>query len=216
MGKYDQEEGSDLIVDENHIKKRLHLQQAIEQQWESLLPSIRIQIKKLNLATDPTSIEDLTQEILNDAIVQALKNYDKYDSDRPLFPWLRKIAFNQALMLRRRRNLEEQHITLVADETNMLTEKMGSEKMTEEEMFGLLYQTSNVNFDDKMTLNDLLSLVKDSDRQVLELTFKQGLRGKALAAKLGISEGAAWVRLSRAIKRLYEAYIQNQRLSGEE
>jgi RNA polymerase sigma factor (sigma-70 family) len=215
VGKRDQEE-TDLIVDEQHITGYLHLYRAIEQHWEELLPSIRVQIKKLNLATDPASVEDLAQEILNDTIAQALKNYDKYDSDRPVFPWLRKIAFNQALMLRRRRNLEDEHVTLVADETKKLTEEIDFEKMTEEEMFGLLYHTSNIDFDSKLALNDLLSLVKDSDREVLELAFEHGLRGQDLAAKLGISEGAAWVRLSRAIARLREAYIQNQRLSGEE
>jgi RNA polymerase sigma-70 factor (ECF subfamily) len=215
VDKYDQEE-TDLIADEDHITKYLNLRRSIEQHWERLLPSIRVQIRKLNLATDPASIEDLVQDILNDAIVQALKNYDKYDPDRPVIPWLRRIAFNQALMLRRRRNLEDQHITLVGDETKRLSGEADSEQMTEDEMFGLLYQTSNVNFDSKLALNDLLSLVKDNDREVLELAFVHGLRGKALAAKLGINEGAAWVRLSRAIARLRDAYIQNQRLSGKE
>jgi RNA polymerase sigma factor (sigma-70 family) len=213
VGKHDREE-TDLIADDDHITKYLNLRRSIEQHWERLLPSIRVQIGKLNLATDTDSIEDLTQEILNDAIAQALKNYDKYDPDRPVIPWLRKIAFNQALMLRRRRNLEDQHITLVGDETKILSEEARSKQMTEDEMFGLLYQASNVDFDSNLALNDLLSLVKDSDREVLELAFVDDLRGKALAAKLGISEGAAWVRLSRAINRVREAY--NQHLSGEE
>ena len=215
MGKHDQE-GTDLIADEKHITGYLQLYQAIEQHWKQLLPSIRVQVKKLNLATDQASVEDMAQEILNEAIAQALQNYAQYDPDRPVLPWLRKIAFNQALMLRRRRNLEDEHITLVGDETKKLSEEAGFEQMTEDEMFGLLYQISNVDFDGKLALNDLLSLVKESDREVLELAFVYSLRGKDLAAKLGISEGAAWVRLSRAIQRLREAYIQNQRLSGED
>lgn len=215
MGEHDREE-TDLITDENQTSNYDILCQAIEQHWKELLPSIRVQIRKLNLATDHDAVEDLAQEILNGSIVQALKNHDKYNPDRPAFPWLRKIAFNQALMLRRRRNLENQHVTLVADETKKLTEQTGSEKMSEDEMFGLLYQTSTTDFDSQLALDDLLSLVKDGDREVLDLAFVHGLRGKALAAKLGISEGAAWVRLSRAVIRLREAYIQKQGLLEEE
>jgi RNA polymerase sigma factor (sigma-70 family) len=208
------QEETTFIADENQLTKYLHLCQFIEQHWLELLPSIRVQIKKLNLAADQASVENLAQEILNDAIAQALKNCDKYDPDRPVFPWLRKIAFNQALMLRRRRNLEDQYIALVGDETKKLSAKPGFEQMAEDEMFSLLYRTADVDFDGNLALNDLLALVKTGDREVLGLAFVYGLRGKALAAKLGITEGAAWVRLNRAIVRLREAYIQNQRLSG--
>lgn len=212
MGEYNREE-TDLIVDESQTSNYRLLYQAIEQHWKELLPSIRVQIKKLNLAIDPDSVEDLAQEILNDSIVQALENYDKYNPDRPALPWLRKIAFNQALMLRRRRNLENQHVTLVVDKTKKLTEKTGSEEMAEDEMFDLLYQPSG---HPKYTLDDLLSLVNDTDRQILELVFVHGLRGKSLAAKLGVSEGAAWMKQNRAIARLSEAFMQSEQTFQEE
>ncbi len=212
MGEHDREE-TDLIADENQTSNYRILCQAIEQHWKELLPSIRVQIRKLNLATDHNAVEDLAQEILNGSIVQALKNHDKYNPDRPAFPWLRKIAFNQALMLRRRRNLENQHVTLVADETKKLAEQTGSERMSEDEMFDLLYQPSGPS---KYTLDDLLSLVNDTDRQILELVFVHGLRGKSLAAKLGVSEGAAWMKQNRAIARLSEAFMRSEQTPKEE
>ena len=57
-------------------------------------------------------------------------------------------------------------------------------------------------------LEYLLSLVKESDRLVLQLAFINDLKGKDLAAALGISEGSAYTRKHRALTRLKKAYIQ--------
>ena len=97
------------------------------------------------------------------------------------------------------------------------TQQLDSGMLTEDEMFDLLYQSAGqANSHHQPTLEELLSLVKPSDQEVLRLAFVDGLRGKSLAAALGISEGAAWSRLSRAIARLRKAYFQSKQVSGEE
>lgn len=209
MGKQNRTETDQ--VDEHETLKKQRLCQTIDQRWEDLLVSIRAKVRKLKLAVTYEAIEDLAQDILHDTIVQALKNSKQYDLTRPAFPWLRQIAFNQALMLGRRLKYENERTTPIGDAVfRKIADKAGSEMMSEDEIFGLLYQTSNpTDFDSRLALEDLLSLVKDSDREVLELAFVEGLRGKDLAAKLGISEGAAWMRQGRAIGRLREAYLQH-------
>ena len=52
-------------------------------------------------------------------------------------------------------------------------------------------------------------------RQVLAYAVVQGLRGRELAAALGIAEGAARVRLSRAVGRLKQAYRRTEAAGGE-
>jgi DNA-directed RNA polymerase specialized sigma24 family protein len=53
----------------------------------------------------------------------------------------------------------------------------------------------------------LLALVsREDDRQVLRLAVLHDLDGTALGKALGISSGAARVRLHRAINRLRDAY----------
>ncbi len=58
----------------------------------------------------------------------------------------------------------------------------------------------------RLAIEELLSLVGEGSRRVLWLAFVQGLKGKALAAKLGIREGSAHVALNRAKTQLREAY----------
>jgi len=55
---------------------------------------------------------------------------------------------------------------------------------------------------------ELLGLVSEPDRQVLRLAIVEGLSGRELAAQLGITEGAARVRLHRAKQQLRRTYSQ--------
>ena len=76
-------------------------------------------------------------------------------------------------------------------------------------MFDLLCSSAETAGSGKhVTMDELLSLVEGNDREVLQLAFVEGLRGKALAERLCISEGAAYTRQSRAIARLRRAYLQ--------
>lgn len=63
-------------------------------------------------------------------------------------------------------------------------------------------------------VEETLALVEESDREVLRLSFCEGLQGAELAARLGVSTGAAYTRKCRAIDRLRRAYIRS--LSGQE
>jgi DNA-directed RNA polymerase specialized sigma24 family protein len=57
---------------------------------------------------------------------------------------------------------------------------------------------------------ELISLVGPDDQQMLKLAFQDNLKGNDLAATLKISDGAANVRLSRAISRLRQAYLASE------
>jgi RNA polymerase sigma factor (sigma-70 family) len=61
----------------------------------------------------------------------------------------------------------------------------------------------------------LLALVSPDDQRVLLLGVVCGLDGARLAQELGISRGAARVRLSRARDRLQAAYRQREARHGQ-
>lgn len=199
--------------DSDHVWKSQLLGEAIEQHWSDLLVGIRVYIKRFGLAEDRSSVEKLSQEILQDTVATALQRAGNYDPSRPAHPWLLGVAINHIRRWRRTRGYERRHITPVADtpQIRKLTQQLDSEMLTEDEMIDwLYYHGQQLGTAGQITFNDLLSLVSDSDQEVLRLAFEGNLRGKSLAAELGISEGAAWARLSRAIKRLREAYAQSE------
>src|SRR6185503_19640052 len=56
-------------------------------------------------------------------------------------------------------------------------------------------------------LNVVMNLLRDDDREVLELVYFQHLDVEALTKRLGISRAAAEMRLSRARRRLGEKML---------
>jgi RNA polymerase sigma factor (sigma-70 family) len=209
---------SDSLSDLDVIRKQQLLALAIERFWQDLLGDIRLFVWKFGIAQDRSTVEMLAEGILHDTVIVALQKAEKYDPDRLPRPWLRGIAFNQVRRLRRKQAYEYGHIELAADTSQVreTIQRTGSD-LPEGEMIDLLYYHGQyLGTAGQTTLKDLLSLVSDSDQEVLGLAFEGNLKGKSLAAALGISEGAAWARLSRAIKRLRIAYAQSERELGEE
>jgi RNA polymerase sigma factor (sigma-70 family) len=195
-------------------KQRL-LCKAIEQDLQQLQRDIQVYVSrvikkfgtKFGKTCDQYSIETVAREILHETIETALKTAEKFDPNRSPHLWLLGIAIKKIQRWQRRQTQESNWITPVAELPQV--RQLSSERLSEDEIFGLLYQSSKLsNPDSQLMLDYLLSLVKDSDREVLKLAFVDDLKGKSLAAALGIKEGAASTKLHRAIARLRQAYAQ--------
>mgnify|MGYP002777094025 FL=1 len=183
---------------------------AIAEHWQSLQGSVQMFIIQLGLSNDHRIIESLAEDILNDVVETALKIADKYNPAYPARPWLRKIAFNKVREQRRKCYRDRSKVIAIADVPQVRRiQSQAADLLSEDEMFGMMTQYVDELDADSPMLDELLSLVNESDRRTLKLAFVDGLRGKELAANLGIREGAANTRLSRAIDRLRKAYIQS-------
>jgi RNA polymerase sigma factor (sigma-70 family) len=79
-------------------------------------------------------------------------------------------------------------------------------KSEQEEFDALLADDESESAVSRLRVEEILSLVGEGPRRVLRLAFVEGLRGKALAARLGIKEGSANVALNRAKAQLRETY----------
>ena len=215
MSESDQDATAQIPSDEEVIQKRHLVAAAIERSLPRLLPGIRVYVWRFGLASDRSSVEELAYETLQDTIAQALGSAALYDCDREMLPWLLGIAKNVIKRSLRRRKQEQGLITPVADisQAHIQVHQSNGDVLSEDELFDLVCQPDVQTGILQSGLPDLLSLVQSSDQQILELAYVDGLGGKDLAAALGISEGAAWTRLSRARARLRNAYLRSEQAS---
>ena len=193
-------------------RKRALLEEEIEQNWPRLLAGIRVYVWKFHLATDRDSIETHAREVLQDVVVTALEKSCNYSPDRPAQAWLLRVALNH-VRHRLRAQASKHREILVGDSPigRKRNQEASSTPLPEDELLDLLFQARNQPFrQGALTFEEMLSLVNDSDRKILRLVFVENLRGKALAAELRISEGAAYTRTSRAIAALRKVFLQGE------
>jgi RNA polymerase sigma factor (sigma-70 family) len=192
------------------------LRNAIEREWPHLLTAVRIFVSRFGLVTDGATLEDTAREILHETIATGLAKSAKYNNQKEPLPWLLGIAINHIRHRRRAVGINSRVVAIADVRLPSRTPDTGSTHLSSDEMFDLLMRSASANFrSNRLNANELLSLVKEEDRKILHLAFIEGLRGKALAAHLGISEGAALTRTSRAIARLREAYFEASEETGK-
>lgn len=199
--------------------KQQLLCEAIERDWQRLQGDIQVWVSsvlkqfgtKFDKTCDRYSVETVAQEILHETVKTALTKAEEFDLNRSPRPWLLGIAAKKIQRWQRKQTTESNRITPIAElpQVHRIKQQLSSERLSEEEILGLLHQSSDSsNPDSQLMLEYLLSLVKDSDREVLRLVFVDGLDGKSLAAALGTTEGTAYTKKHRAITRLRQAYAQ--------
>lgn len=205
------EETSDPGQGADSEHKRRLLGEALDEHRRRLLGDIRIYIRKSGLTSEHDLVKELAQDIFQDTAEIAFKNAEKYDERRSPIPWLRVIAQN---VVRNRRAEKERGsrpfpMTDYIPRASTEFRRRELESPTEQEEFdALLGDDESDDVVSRLTIEELLSLVGDGSRRVLRLALVQGLKGKALAAKLGIQEGSAHVALNRAKTQLREAYYE--------
>lgn len=200
-------------------QKQQFLSEAIAQDWQYLLGTIQVYVSKVlkqfgnkfGKTCDRYSIETVALEILSETVETALKKAEKFDLNRSPRLWLLGIATKKIQHWQRKQTQESNRITPIAElpQVRQIKQQFSSERLSDEEILGLLHQSSESSeLDSQQMLEYLLSLVKESDREVLKLAFVDRLDGKSLAAALGTTEGAAYTKKHRAIERLRQAYAQ--------
>jgi RNA polymerase sigma factor (sigma-70 family) len=218
-----------LIKTDSFDHQQNLLIKAIEENHLDLQRGVEIYVRKFNLVDNSSEIEAKAQEILQDTIVTALEKSENYDPKRSALSWLLGIAINHirhGLRTKVYLNKKVVAVSETAQVEGFIRHPDSSELMSEGDMFDLLYRSTMLPFerpiesaqitDPPPKLEELLNLVTENDRQVLKLAFVENLSSQALAARLGISAGAARTQKHRAIRRLREAYIKSQQKFEEE
>jgi RNA polymerase sigma-70 factor (ECF subfamily) len=142
-------------------------------------------------------IDGIVHETVNETWIRAVRTEHRYDPARPALPWLLAIATN-VLLERRRANFRDRR---QLNETDLAANDALLENVL---------SNSDIPADvdsDQQAVQSVLAELPPEIRALLEARFVQGLDGPALAERLGISHGAARVRLCRAMQQFRKRWL---------
>lgn len=134
---------------------------------------------------DPTFAEDVTSE----AFIKAARAFDSFDPQRAQFStWVITIARNCATSLLRKRRPE----VLESDSGVDLTMQSTTD-------------TYDVFNDDEKVLKDLLSVLNDSERELMQLKFGQQMKNQEIAVVLGMNVSTVGTKVQRTVAKMRRA-----------
>lgn len=179
---------------------RQRLEQFAESDSEALLKTLRFYVLRAGLATG-TAVEQSARELLNEVMIEAFEHADRLTPEISLRPWLLGVAAN--LIKRRQVELSKRNRRepLMRDLYPHMQDEMSDEELFDQ--LPIVAALDPMEVDEK--INHLLMGVAKSDADLLRLAILHDLSGESLAKELGITPGAARVRLHRALNRLREA-----------
>jgi RNA polymerase sigma-70 factor (ECF subfamily) len=141
-----------------------------------------------SVVRDASAVDDLFQETM----LAAWRNIDEFDRTRPFGPWLRGIAGKLVLAHYRK----EARRFVYCDEA--VLEHL-------EARFEALHAQPGDTLDEKLDkLRECLAVLPAPYRQAVELRYREGLKGRLLAAKAGVSFENVKKRLQRGRQQLME------------
>ncbi len=202
---------------------RNRLRQFLEAESAELARTLRVYAWRAGLPADENAVGDL----LGQTVVEALNHAERYDPARPPRAWLLGIAAN---LVRReqaaaaRLNAREPLAADLAPENRLLSEEEIFERLAllapgegslagaaglagggtrdGEDAAGEAGAAGDEDKTLRQRLQAAISQLAPADQLVLHLFSEGGLSGERLGRALGISPGAARVRLHRALNRL--------------
>lgn len=138
-----------------------------------------------------TDSREEASEVLNDAFMKVFSNIEKYDSNRPFKPWLRRIIVNTSI-----NNYHQQQKALQQVELESVEYHIGHKQ----------------NILSGITYDEIIEMVQELSpayRTVFNLYVIEGFKHKEIAEMLGIAEGTSKSNLAKAKKNLQSIVEKN-------
>ncbi|MBL8154901.1 MAG: sigma-70 family RNA polymerase sigma factor [Anaerolineae bacterium] len=186
---------------QEQVTDRSRLRQFIERESNALLGTLRMYLVRAGLERHSQPLDAAAAELLNEVVCEALRHEHRFRPSGQPRAWLLGIAANLIRRWQAESFRRERREPLVRDLAPQV-----EEAFSEDELFdhlAALAESGAVNGpegDGEMLA--LLDALAPDDARVIRLAILNGLNGEALAAELGVTPGAARVRLHRALKRL--------------
>ncbi len=193
------------------LSNRARLRCFIAAESATLHATLRLYVSRAGFSGGQ-AVSRIADELLNEVTVEALEHAERFDPARSPMAWLLGIAANlikrrQAAIFRR-----DQREPLIRD-----LHPNAADAMNDAELFDRFASITASDpaqaYEDEERVALLLSGVSESDRRVLRLAIVHGLNGETLAKELGITPGAARVRLHRALNRLRAAHQEQMKVN---
>jgi RNA polymerase sigma factor (sigma-70 family) len=176
------------------MRRKTRLRAFIESESSALIGTLRVYLARAGFA-DP---DEGAADLLNDVIVEALAHEDRFLPSGEPRAWLLGIAAN---LIRRRqadRAKRELREPLIRD--------LVTDDASDDELFDHLCALADDPYDHDDDIGALVAALPLDDQRVIRLAIFAEMDGEALARELGITPGAARVRLHRALLRLRAVY----------
>ena len=187
--------------------EKTRLRQFIEYESSTLLGTLRYYLYRAGLSGRDLPLEAAAHDLLNDVVAEALEHEERFRTAAQPRAWLLGIAAN--LVKRRQHDIarRDQREPLLCD---LHPEVEG--QMSDDELFDWIVEVATTPdaFEQREDVHLLLAALPQDDERVLRLAIMNGLDGAALARTLGVSPGAARVRLHRALGRLRVIYAEQE------
>lgn len=135
-------------------------------------------------------IPDEAEEITQDAFVRAFSNLDKYDAEKPFYPWLATIAVRLAQSRLSKKARDQARDTAYLQEQNITSPD------SYDLLKGLIANESNREVWEKV-----LSL-PEGQRTAVFLHYRNELKISEVSAAMGVTDGTVKTLLFRARKAL--------------
>jgi RNA polymerase sigma-70 factor (ECF subfamily) len=174
-----------------------------------LLASLRLYLSRAGLAAEHTP-----HELLNEVVIEALKHAHRFDPNRQPMAWMLGIAAN--LIKRKQTELAKRNRRepLARDLFPDAEDFMSDDEIFEQISALAASPSQDMEAGEQVAL--LLTGLPETDQEVLRLAIIHELDGEALALTLGITPGAARVRLHRAINRLRHSRMTREWVNNDD
>ena len=178
------------------MKRTTRLRAFIENESSALTATLRRAVARAGLSDLP--LDAAAQDLLNDVVVEALAHEDRFVTTGEPRAWLLGIAAN---LIRRRqsdRAKREQREPLIRD--------LVADDASDDKLFDHLCALAEDPYEHDDEIAELVRTLTPDDQRVIRLAILADMDGDSLARELGITPGAARVRLHRALIRLRSVY----------
>lgn len=140
------------------------------------------------------------ENLLQDAFVKAWTNRESYDPEKGrLFTWLYNITRNVCIDYYRSKQYKKGKAALLSDDISLI---INDTKKTS--------QTTDI-----IGVRKLLDMLRQEEKQVVELMYFEGFTQKEIANLMGMPLGTVKTRMSMAIKNL-RAFFMNDWTEGQQ
>ncbi len=192
------------------------LRASLEGNAAPLLGAIRIYVRRLGLAQGD-EVGPVALDVLQDVALEALAHAERFTPSRAPQAWLLGIAVN---VIRRkkvdrarraRREVPIQQVFPVFEEAEAeRASETGHGSDTRDGSAAQVATGSEIALEAHEQAEGLLALIPAEEREVLRLAILEDFDGDELAERLGVTPGAARMRLHRALGRLRAACRDRQ------
>ena len=188
------------------------IRQFIARENEALFSTLRYYVVRAGLA-DGRDAAPAATELLGEVVVQALEHADRFRPSGQPMAWLLGIAANLIKRKQAGRATRNRREPLVRD-----LYPRAQAATSEDELFDRLAALDVSDLAQDLEANEevsaILAHVSEDDQRVLRLAVLHDLNGEELAQALGVTPGAARVRLHRALNRLRGAWQAQEGREG--